>query len=234
MIETKAEAKTDPRVPRTITAADIDAQGNVVVWDHGPRASGEDVKRDSPEYAALEADAKAWHEKNGDGPVPIVMDKGQAGHAIDVEPARYSLDPIDLDDSELAAEVKKIQDQRAAAKKAADEREAALQLAVDRKNAVTAVLANRQAKLAEEKAAKVQAARPTGAFADQPNTKTESGLAAAARIAEQKASDLEAEARRVAADPAATQDQKDRAVAAADAARTAAHQARAKATRSGV
>lgn len=164
---TKAEAKTE--VVRSITAADIDAQGNVVIWDHGPQEP-RDIAKDDPRYAAAEAEAKAWHEKNGDGPLPLTMHQSDAAHALQVEPERYTLDPIDFDDSEVAAEVKRIQDAREAAKKAADERAAALQLAADRKAAAVTVLAAHQAKMAADKAEK----RPVPPKAHQP-AKVEAG-----------------------------------------------------------
>lgn len=146
MTETKAE------VVRTLTAADIDGQGNVVIWDHGP-VPPKDVAADDPRHAVAEAEAKAWHEKNGDGPVPLTMHQSDAAHAMQVEPERYSLDPIG-DESELAAEVKHIQDEREASKKAAEERAAALQLAADRKAAAVTVMAARQAKALAAKSEK--------------------------------------------------------------------------------
>lgn len=133
------DTKTEAKAPRAITAADIDAQGNVTIWDHGP--------------IEAEADSKSWHEKNGDGPVPIVMNQADAAHAMQVEPTRYSLDPIHLDDGEVVAEAKKTSDAREAAKKAAEERALAIQRAADLKAAAVTVLAARQAKAAEAKTA---------------------------------------------------------------------------------
>lgn len=214
---------TDPKVVRSITAADIDAQGNVVIWDHGPQPP-KDIASDDPRYAAAAAEAKAWHEKNGDGPMPLNMHQGDAAHAMQVEPERYALDPIDLDDSEVAAEVKRIQDEREAAKKVVEERAAALQLAADRKAAAVTVLAARQAKAVVDKASAKPATRPSA---------PETGLQTAARIAEKRANDMKAQYELVLADKNSTPEQVDRARAASDDARRLANEASARVTTGG-
>ena len=137
---------TDEKLPRAIVGSDIDVNGNVVIWDHGPDDD--------------EGDAKAWKARNGDGPVPLHMAAGDAAHALAVDPERYSLEPID-GDAEIDAEVKKIQEQREAAKKAAEERVAAIQLAEDRKVAAAVVMAARRAKVEADKVeAKVEPKKP--------------------------------------------------------------------------
>ena len=113
-----------------IFPADIDAQGNVVIWDHGPLAKDEDHKE--------------WHRLYGDGPAPMTLHASDAARAISLEPKRYALDPRGVD-SEVDAEVKKIQEARAAAKKHSEEYAVAAQLAVDRKTAHGAVMARRNA-----------------------------------------------------------------------------------------
>lgn len=135
-----------------ILPSDIDAHGNVVVWDHGP------AEVDYPDAAAqYKAEDDAWHLANGPGPVAITMDKGNAAHSLSVEPERYALEPLNLDDGAINAKVKDIQDQRAQAKKVAEDREAALQLNVDRKAAVSAVMADRAVAAANEPKPKVHA-----------------------------------------------------------------------------
>lgn len=142
---------------RGITKNDIDAQGNVVLWDHGPSEPGPLVEKDSDEYKRLEAEAKAWDAKNGEGAIPITMTPGDATHAMLADPERYSLDP-DVNEADVEAEIKKIQEQRAKDKKAAEDREAAVQLAADRKTAIATVRAARLAALAEAKTPKPKAA----------------------------------------------------------------------------
>jgi hypothetical protein len=50
---------TRKQLRRTLTAADHDAQGNVVVWDHGP-SEPVNVAKDSPAWQAHEAAKAAW------------------------------------------------------------------------------------------------------------------------------------------------------------------------------
>jgi len=140
--------------PRALVASDVDAHGNVVLWDHGPTDPPETIEPDSDEHKRLEAEAKAWHVKNGDGPVPLTLDLASARHALEVEPVRYSLDPLIDADSEVEAEIAKIREQREAAAKLAAEREAAIQYTADRKAAVATVIANRAAAALEAKAPK--------------------------------------------------------------------------------
>jgi hypothetical protein len=124
-------------------AGDIDTQGNVVVWDHGP--SRPDAPPDSDEFKAAAADAKAWHARHGEGPAPLTMHIHDAAHAIAVEPERYAIEPREVDDAEVDAEVAAIQEQRESAKKAAEEYVAAVQLQADRRAAIATVMARRAA-----------------------------------------------------------------------------------------
>lgn len=124
---------------RQALPSDIDAQGTVVVWDHG------------------DADYQG-------APLAVRMDVGAANHAMQADPARYAME-ADLDDGEVAAEITAIQDRRAEAAKVAEARAIALQLELDRKAAVATIAARRTAQktaddLAEAK--KPGPLRPTG------------------------------------------------------------------------
>ncbi len=157
MTDTAKSAKPAKVEHNTVLPSDIDANGNVTLWDSGPQppvdADGKPLAKDDPRVAAAEAEAKAWHEKYGDGPAPVVMHNSDASHALAVDPDRWSIEPEGMD-AEVEAEIKKAQEARAAAKKTAEEREAALELAADRKAAVATVVANRTAKAAADKADK--------------------------------------------------------------------------------
>jgi hypothetical protein len=111
-------------VRTSVVATDIDDNGNVVVWDHG--------------------------SKKGDPPVPLTMHSSDAKQALSVDPERYALEPRGLG-SEVDAEVKKIQDARAAAKKHSEEHAARHQLAIDRKAAALTVHARHVAEAAKPK-----------------------------------------------------------------------------------
>lgn len=146
--------ESEKRAVRGITNSDIDPQGNVTLWDHGPSEPGPLVERDSDEYKRLEAEAKAWHAKHGDdAALPIVMAHGDAVHAMQADPARYSIEP-DVDESEVEAEIEKIQEQRAETEKVAADRADAGQMVVDRKAAVAVVQAKRRAAHLEAQAPK--------------------------------------------------------------------------------
>lgn len=104
---------------RTLQGSDVDDNGNVIVWDHGPA--------DDPH----------------DHPVPITMSAGDAGHAMNADD-RYALEP-DIDDGEIEEEMAKIKADREAAAQAATDRAEAIQLAADRKAALTIVAARHAA-----------------------------------------------------------------------------------------
>jgi hypothetical protein len=130
--------------PRTaVDASDVDAAGNVTIWDHGP-----------PQEETAAHDE--WHKTHGDHPIAAVMDAQSARHALAVDPARYALDPLG-DDSEVAAEVEAIKRRREEALKASADHLAKAQLAADRKTAMTTVMARRRVK---ETAAKIAAKYP--------------------------------------------------------------------------
>jgi hypothetical protein len=118
----------------SILPMDTDERGNVTLWDHGPPP-------DSPE-------AKAWHDANGDDPVPVFVHNSDAAHALAVDPDRWGIEPFDLDEQEVENEIAKIQKARADAKKAAEAREAAAQLNADRAIASKKIQADRAAKSA--------------------------------------------------------------------------------------
>ena len=133
-----------PAEPRTsVVASDVDAAGNVTIWDHGP----------PQEETAVHDD---WHKTHGAGPVAAVMDAQSARHALSVDPARYALDPLG-EDSEVAAEVEAIKRRREEALKASADHLAKAQLAADRKTALAIVMARRRVK---ESAAKIAAKYP--------------------------------------------------------------------------
>ena len=133
-----------PAEPRTdVVASDVDAAGNVTIWDHGP----------PPEETAAHDE---WHKTHGAGPVAVVMDAQSARHALSVDPARYALDPLG-EDPEVAAEVEAIKRRREEALKASADHLAKAQLAADRKTALAIVMARRKVK---ESAAKIAAKYP--------------------------------------------------------------------------
>ena len=148
-VDTKSDAhlRLDvpaPPEPRTaVVASDVDAAGNITLWDHGP-----------PQEEAAAHDA--WHTIHGVGPSIVVMDAQSARHALAVDPARYALEPLG-EDSEVAAEVEAIQRRREEALKASADHLAKAQLAADRKTAMTIVMARRRVK---ETAAKIAAKYP--------------------------------------------------------------------------
>lgn len=159
--------KNEDRTFRGITSADVNPQGNVTLWDHGPTEPGPDIAPDSDEYKRLEAEAKAWHQANGNNAVPIVMGQGDATHAMAVEPYRYSLDP-DVPEGEIEAEMAAIAEQRAKDKEVADKRAADAQAMADRKVAIGVVLAKHRAAEAEARAPKtVQQKFETSVQTDQ-------------------------------------------------------------------
>lgn len=105
----------------SILPTDIDAQGNVTLWDHTPE---------------------------GSVPVPVVMHNSDASHTLAVDPGRWGIGPFDLDEAAVAAEIERIQKARADAKKAAEDREAAIQLNTDCVIVANKIKADRAAKAA--------------------------------------------------------------------------------------
>jgi len=144
-----APAKSSKPPRRTIVGTDIDPQGNVTVWDHGPGASkplvqapGETDDSFKARSETAKKEAEAW-AKAHPAPVSLVMHSGEAAHALSADD-RFGMEPADLDEAEVEAEVKKIQDARAAVA-------AAGQNAIDRKTAIATVMAARHAKANAEK-----------------------------------------------------------------------------------
>ena len=129
--------------PRTaILPSDIDAQGNVTLWDHGPREMKK-YPADTEEQAKARTEAhaasvKAWHDEHGDEPVPLIMHSSDAGQAMSVEPLRYSLEPEGVDEEDIKKRVQEMKDKRDAAANA-------VQNAIDRKLAIGAIMSERQA-----------------------------------------------------------------------------------------
>ena len=129
--------------PRTsILPSDIDAQGNVVIWDHGPQEPRK-FPRDTEDQAkaraeAHERDAKVWHDEHAGLAQPLTMHSSDAGQAMAIEPGRYALEPADIDEGEVEKRVKEIQDKRAAAA-------AFAQTVIDRKTAIAEIMSERRA-----------------------------------------------------------------------------------------
>lgn len=139
-----AKAKPDKPKRRTgIVASEIDAAGNVTLWDHGP-SEPKNVEKGSDEYKRLEAEAKAWHEANGKGPIPIVMHASEAVNAVNADP-RYTLDALDPDDPDVVKKMEEIAAAREASAKASAEHAARAQYLADLKLAIAAVMAERRA-----------------------------------------------------------------------------------------
>jgi hypothetical protein len=159
---------TDQKVKRTgILPSDIDPAGNVTLWDHGPRDLKE-IPHETDESKANRArqhaaEAQAWHEKNGDGPVAVVMYSSDAGHALMIDPDRYAIEPDVLDEGEI----KKRMDEMKAKRLAAANYE---QDVIDRRVAIAAIISDKaQAKsIAETKTEPASAPRPMFAPTPKP------------------------------------------------------------------
>lgn len=144
---------SDPKVKRTgILPSDIDAAGNVTLWDHGP-VELKPVPHESDETKAARQQKRAaeiheWHEANGDGPVAVVMYSSDAGHALMIDPDRYALEPDEVDEGE----VKKRMDEMKAKRLAAENY---TQDVIDRRVAIASIVSDKaQAKsVSEEKPA---------------------------------------------------------------------------------
>lgn len=166
---------TEKQPPRTsILPSDIDTQGNVTLWDHGPQEPKK-FPKDTEEQAkvrreAAEREAKAWHDEHGDMAQPLVMHSSDAGQAMAIEPGRYALEPDDIDEGEVEKRVKEIQDKRAAALLFA-------QTVIDRKVVIAQIMSERQAKvLADEtEPEETVAPAPQPRESDPPTHKPEPG-----------------------------------------------------------
>ena len=150
---------TEKKAPRTgITPSDMDTQGNVTLWDHGPRKIREiphETEEAKKERTRLhEEDTKRWHEDHGDEPVALVMHSSDASHAMMIEPERYALEPLNLDEAEIEKRVKEKRERREAARDFA-------QNAIDRREAIAEMMSDRENKRVVEKEPKGDA--PQGA-----------------------------------------------------------------------
>jgi hypothetical protein len=134
-------------VRRNIIPSDVDAQGNVTIWDHGPQLPeqkrGESDEDFKVRHDKAEADAEAWNKAHVP-PLPVTMHAADAGQALLNDDDRYTIEPIDLDEAAVEAEVKKIQEARAAAA-------AAPQNAADRKVAIARLMGERRAEQSASK-----------------------------------------------------------------------------------
>ena len=135
---------------RHIVPSDVDAQGNVTIWDHGPQepkqAKGESEEDFKVRQETYKGDLEEWNEQH-DAPVPILRHRVDAAGAV-LGDERYALEPAELDEGAIEAEVKRIQEERAA-------RLAAPQNAADRKTAIANLMGARSAE------ARVEKAKPT-------------------------------------------------------------------------
>ncbi len=126
-----------PAVVEPTVASQVDAQGNVVVYDHGPSPSPADAAGPVKEKAV--AVRKDWDALHPEGIVPIRMGSTDAAHAIAADPMRYSLEPS-LDEAAIAAKMAEIRKRREAQEKAmqdlADRRQAVQEVLSDHVNAV--------------------------------------------------------------------------------------------------
>lgn len=158
---------TEKKAVRTgIIPSDMDGQGNVVLWDHGPlepkAVPGETEEAKRVRYDAATADAKLWHEKHGDGPAPIAMHSSDASHAMMIEPDRYALEPFDVDEDEVARRVKEMKDKREAARDG-------VQNAIDRKTAIAAIMSDREnERLTSEAEPEPEPQRPVPVLVEKP------------------------------------------------------------------
>lgn len=141
---------SDEKVKRTgILPSDIDAAGNVTLWDHGPGDYVADKRHTDDVNAALAArhdgEVQAWHDLNGDGPISAVMHSSDAGHALMIDPDRFALEPDDLDEGEIKKRMDEMREKREAAARAPQD-------AIDRRVAIAAIISDRANAKATEKA----------------------------------------------------------------------------------
>jgi hypothetical protein len=171
-------------VRTNIEASDMDAQENVVLWDHGPQPP--EHPSEQPQF---EADLKDWLHKHFGLPVPVRLHVADAKHALMNDQRRYALEPRDSD-GDVKAEIQKIRHQREEQAKTTTAQADAIQLAADRKAAVATVMAARKAAAVAHKAA---GGKPDhGPHAADPKTAAEHQRIRDAATAKHKA-DLEAE-----------------------------------------
>jgi hypothetical protein len=142
-------------VAKATISSQVDAQGYVTVYDHGPQPPADDAAQPVKDAAA--ADLKAWDALHGDEPVALRMPAADAAHAVEADPTRYGLEPLDLDESAVTAKMAEIRTKREAAVKAKED-------AADRQTAIGLVVSDkvnaRAAKVAADAAKPKTAQRP--------------------------------------------------------------------------
>jgi hypothetical protein len=134
------ERTSEPR--RNILPSDVDAQGGVVLWDHGPQeyvaVPGDTEEQSAAKKEQHDRAAAEWKAAHGDAPVPQRMHQADASHAMSVEPDRYSMEPSELDEGEIEKRMEEIRAKRQAAIDAP-------QIALDRKAAIESIMSDRRA-----------------------------------------------------------------------------------------
>lgn len=133
------ERTSEPR--RNILPSDVDAQGGVVLWDHGPQeyqpAPGDTQEQTAGKKEQHDRAAAEWKAQHGEGPVPLRMHQADAAHAMSVE-QRYSMEPSEIDEGEI---IKRMEEIRARRQAALD----SPQIALDRKTAIESIMSDRRA-----------------------------------------------------------------------------------------
>lgn len=94
---------------KAILPSDMDPSGNVTLYDH---ESGV--------------------------PVPVVLHSSDAGHAMMIEPDRYSMEPFEIDEGEVEKRMAEIRAKREAAARAPQD-------VIDRKTAIASIISDRRA-----------------------------------------------------------------------------------------
>ena len=131
-----------PEPRRNILPSDVDAQGGVVLWDHGPQeyqpAPGDTQEQTAGKKEQHDRAAAEWKAQHGEGPVPLRMHQADAAHAMSVERERYSMEPSEIDEGEI---IKRMDEIRARRQAALD----SPQIALDRKAAIESIMSDRRA-----------------------------------------------------------------------------------------
>lgn len=165
-----------PQARQNILPTDVDAQGGVTLWDHGPQELKPVLTDTSERTAALkEANDRTiaqWKQKYGGIPQPVRMHQGDAAHSMMIEPGRYSMEPDGIDEGEVEKLVAEMKAKREAAVNAP-------QNALDRKAAISAIMSDRRsaASAAAVGATATEAAPepfPGPPLPDEPATETHS------------------------------------------------------------
>jgi hypothetical protein len=130
-----------PEPRRNILPSDVDAQGGVVLWDHGPReytaVPGDTEEQTAAKKEQRDREVAQWKAANGEEPVVLRLHQSDAAHAIATDPGRYSMEPSDLDEGEI---IKRMEEIRARRQAALD----SPQIALDRKTAIESIMSDRR------------------------------------------------------------------------------------------